>query len=97
MINYILFAIFIALQIGDAWTTINVTKSGKGHEGNPIMAWVFSKIGLIAGFIVTKTVMLVVLGFSLYFAPIHAATFALIVFNGMYAYIVYLNYRILKS
>ena len=36
-LNYILFAVFIALQIGDAWTTINVIKSGKGHEA--MVSW----------------------------------------------------------
>ena len=97
MINYILFAVFIALQCGDAWTTINVIKSGKGHEGNPIMAWLFAKIGMYTGFVVAKSATILAVGFIVYTAPELAATFALVVFNLLYGYVVYQNYRILKS
>ena len=96
MINYILFAIFVALQCGDAWTTYNVIKSGKGHEGNPIMAWLFNKIGVIGGFALMKTAMLIIVGYIVYTVPELAATFALTIFNLLYAYVVYQNYKILK-
>jgi len=97
MINYILFALFVALQCGDAWTTINVINSGKGHEANPIMAWLFDKIGMYLGFIVAKSATILAVGFIVYTALELAATFALVVFNLLYAYVVYQNYKILKA
>ena len=96
IINYILFAVFVALQCGDAWTTINVIKSGKGHEANPIMAWLFDKIGMYLGFVVAKSATILAIGFIVYIAPELAATLALVVFNLLYGYVVYQNYRILK-
>ena len=97
MINYILLAVFIALQIGDAWTTISIINSKKGHEGNPIMAWLFAKIGMYTGFVVAKSATILAVGFIVYTAPELAATLALVVFNLLYGYVVYQNYRILKS
>ena len=97
MLNYILFAVFVALQFGDAWTTINVIKSGKGHEANPIMAWLFDKIGMYLGFVIAKSATILAVGFIVYTAIELAATFALVVFNLVYGYVVYQNYKILKA
>lgn len=94
--NYILFALFLILQFLDFWTTYNVIKLGKGHEGNPIMAWLFDKIGIIGGFAFIKTVMLIIVGYIVYTVPVNASIFALTIFNVLYAYVVYQNYRILK-
>ena len=94
---YLLLVIFILLQFLDFWTTYNVIKSGKGHEGNPIMAWVFAKIGIIGGFAFIKTVMLIIVGYIVYTVPVNASIFALTIFNVLYAYVVYQNYRILKA
>jgi len=93
---YILFALFVILQFLDFWTTYNVIKSGKGHEANPIMAWVFAKIGIIEGFAFIKTIMLIIVGYIVYTVPVNASIFALTIFNVLYAYVVYQNYRILK-
>jgi hypothetical protein len=95
--NYILFALFVILQFLDFWTTYNVITSGKGHEGNPIMAWIFAKIGIIEGFVFIKTVMLIIVGYIVYTVPVNASIFALTIFNVLYAYVVYQNYRILKA
>lgn len=95
--TYILLAVFIALQFGDAWTTINVIKSGKGHEGNPIMAWLFAKIGMYLSFVVAKSATILAVGFIVYTSPELASTLALVVFNLLYVYVVYQNYRILKA
>lgn len=90
MTNYILFAIFIALQIGDAWTTIQVIKTDKGHEGNAVMAWIFEKIGVLQGFIVMKVITVIAVYFIVPVWP------ALLVLDLVYGYVVYQNYRILK-
>lgn len=54
MLNYILLAIFISLQIGDFYTTYTIIKTGKGHEANPILAWIFDKIGYANGLAIFK-------------------------------------------
>ena len=97
MINYILLAVFIALQYGDAWTTINVIKTDKGREGNPFMAWIFSKIGVIQGFIAVKFFVIGILSFIVYGNASIAITVLLTVFNLFYAYVVHNNYKILKG
>jgi len=89
--NYILFAIFIILQFLDFWTTYHVIKSGKGHEGNPVMAWLFSKIGVIGGFALVKVLAIVAMWF------VKDVLFAISLINIIYVYVVYMNYRILKS
>jgi hypothetical protein len=49
----VLFILFIALQIADAWTTLRVLARA-GREANPIMAWVFDRVGVAAGLLLTK-------------------------------------------
>jgi hypothetical protein len=60
------------------------------------MAWLFDKIGIIGGFAFIKTVMLIIVGYIVYTVPVNASIFALTIFNVLYAYVVYQNYRILK-
>lgn len=91
MINYILFAIFVILQSLDFLTTYNVIKSGKGHEGNAVMAWLFDKIGIIGGFALAKSLAIIAMWF------VKDVLFAITILDIIYAYIVYMNYRILKS
>jgi hypothetical protein len=95
--NYILFAVFVALQCGDAWTTIQCLKSGKGVEGNPFMAKIFNKLGLTKGFLVTKLSVIVLLGAGVFNSPELAGLIALSIVDVIYAYIVYQNYKILKA
>ena len=90
MINYILFAIFVVLQCGDAWTTIQCLKSGKGHEANVLMAWLFSKIGMVQALMITKVG---ICGVAWILKDI---ALAIGVIDVLYAYVVYQNYRILK-
>jgi len=89
--NYILFSLFIILQFLDFWTTYNVIKADKGHEGNPVMAWLFSKIGVIGGFALMKAFVIVAMWF------VKDVLFAISLINIIYVYVVYMNYRILKS
>ena len=91
MINYILFAVFVALQIGDAWTTIQCLKSGKGHEANGLMAWLFNKIGMVQALMITKVG---ICGVAWILKDI---ALAIGVIDVLYAYVVYQNYKILKA
>jgi uncharacterized protein YacL len=96
MINYILLGIFAALQIGDAWTTIKALSNKKGVEANPILAWLFDKIGLVTGLVLIKVVAIGAIGYLIYSTPPTLVTFILVVLNAIYGYVVYLNYRIGK-
>ena len=87
--TYILLAIFALLQIGDVWTTYNVIKENKGHEGNAIMAWLMDKLGVLPTFIVMKVSALV----AVYFLPWQA----ILVLDAIYAYVVFQNYQILRK
>jgi len=89
--NLILFAIFVILQFLDFWTTYNVIQSGKGHEGNAVMEWLFSKIGVVGGFAVAKICAITAVWF------IKDVLIAIIVIDVLYAYVVYQNYQILRK
>jgi Domain of unknown function (DUF5658) len=91
MINYILFSLFIILQFLDFWTTYNVIKSGKGHEANLVMAWLFDKIGIIGGFALAKSLAIIAMWF------IKDVLFVIAILNIVYIYIIYSNYKIMKA
>jgi hypothetical protein len=97
ILNYALFTIFIALQYGDFWTTYNLIKTDKGHEGNPFMAWIFSKIGVIKGFAVVKFIVILLIGSIVYKNASIAINIFLVAANLFYSYVVYNNYKILKG
>ena len=92
MIEYILFALFIILQIGDCWTTYQVLKLNKGTEANPVMAWLMSKLGVLQGLVIAKLVVIALFSFV-----VNELWPILLLFNIIYGYIVYSNYKILKG
>ena len=91
MINYILLAIFIALQAGDFYTTYTIIKTGKGHEANPILAWIFSKIGYSTGLAIVKGTAIVI-GFLLL-----QYWYALAILDILYVWVVYNNFKVLRG
>jgi hypothetical protein len=91
MINYILLVIFIALQAGDFYTTYTILKTGKGYEANPILAWVFSKIGYPTGLVVFKG-LCIVIGFLLM-----PYWYALALLNALYLWVVWNNYKVMTK
>jgi hypothetical protein len=94
MINYILLAIFIALQAGDFYTTYNILKTGKGYEANPALAWVFSKIGYVTGLAIFKGLAIAV---GVYAAQFWNGYYVLIPAVALYAWVVYNNYKVLTK
>lgn len=90
MINYILLAIFIALQCGDFYTTYSIVKSGKGHEANPFVAKCIDELGLEVGLGFVKVF---AIGIACFLTPYW---YALAVLNVLYAWVVYHNYKVLK-
>jgi hypothetical protein len=89
--NYILFSIFIILQVLDFWTTYYVIKSGKGHEANPVMQWLFDKIGIIGCFALAKSLAIIAMWF------VKDVPILIGLIDTIYIYVVYQNYRILKE
>ena len=51
--NLIFLAIFIALQIGDIWSTLTALKLG-GREVNPVLAKLFEKFDPLATMVMVK-------------------------------------------
>ena len=89
MTNGILFALFVILQCIDFYTTYTILKTGKGHEANPILAWVFSKIGYPLGLVVFKG-LCIVIGFFLL-----PYWYALALLNVLYLWVVWNNYKVM--
>jgi hypothetical protein len=94
MINYILLAIFIALQAGDFYTTYTILKTGKGRELNPILVWVFNKIGYTAGLAIFKGLAVAV---GIYAAQFLNGYYVLIPLIALYAWVVWNNYKVLAK
>ena len=94
MINYILLAIFIALQCGDFYTTYTILKTGKGHEANPILAWVFNKIGYTAGLAIFKGIAIIA---GVYAAQLSNGYYVLAPMVALYTWVVWNNFKVLKS
>ena len=94
MINYILLAIFIALQIGDFYTTYTILKNRTGREANPILAWVFDKIGYVAGLALFKGLAVAV---GIYVAQFWNGFYILVPCIVLYTWVVYNNYKVLNA
>jgi hypothetical protein len=60
------------------------------------MEWLFSNVGVMKGFVIAKLMAIGAVSFIVYTSPVNASIFVLCVFNLLYAYVVYQNYRILK-
>ena len=91
MINYILLVIFIALQCGDFYTTYTIIKTGKGHEANPVLAWIFNKIGYTSGLAIFKGLCIAI---GIVLLP---AWYALAALDILYIWVIWNNYKVLKS
>ena len=94
MINYILLAIFIALQCGDFYTTYTILKTGKGYEANPILRWVFNKIGYVTGLAIFKCLAVAV---GIYAAQFWNGYYVLIPAVALYTWVVWNNYKVLTK
>ena len=91
MINYILLVIFIILQCLDLYTTYTIIKTGKGYEANPFLAWIFDRIGYVAGLLIFKGIAIAIGFFLLPY------WYALAVLNALYLWVVYNNYKVLNK
>ena len=94
MINYILLAVFIALQAGDFYTTYTILKTGKGYEANPILRWVFDKIGYTIGLIIVKGL---AIALGIYAAQFWNGFYILVPAIALYTWVVWNNYKVLTK
>ena len=94
MINYILLAIFIALQAGDFYTTYTIIKTGKGYEANPILRWVFDRIGYVASLAIFKG-LAVVIGIAL--VQYWNSFYFFIPCIALYTWVVWNNYKVMTK
>lgn len=82
----LLFVLFVLLQVADAvTTTIGLDKGGR--EANPVLRWLFDKIGLAPAFMITKGVVIVL--FWHYAEAIPLAIWLAMI--ALYSWIVYNN------
>ena len=91
MINYILLAIFIALQCGDFYTTYTIIKTGKGYEANPILATLMAKLDMAGVLAFFK------LGAILIAVMLVDYWYALAVLDVLYIWVVYNNYKVMTK
>jgi hypothetical protein len=89
MTNGLLFTLFALLQCIDLYTTYTILKTGKGYEANPVLAWVFSKIGYPTGLVVIKG-LCVIIGFFLL-----PYWYALALLNALYLWVIWNNYKVM--
>ena len=91
MINYILLAIFIALQCGDFYTTYTIIKTGKGHEANPILATLMAKLDM-AGVLAFFKLACILIGVALL-----QYWYALAILDILYVWVIYNNLKVLRG
>lgn len=64
-----LFWILVGLNVFDAYTTIRILKAG-GHELNPLLAWLFKRVGYTWALVGLKALVLVGLYFLWPLVPV---------------------------
>jgi len=87
------------LQLADAWTTHRVISKG-GRELNPILAWLFNQIGHIAGLIIAKGGVILILWLALpaiLALPAHIGAISLWVLVAAYVVAVGNNLRAMEK
>lgn len=94
MINYILLVIFIILQLADLYTTYTIIKTGKGYEANPLLAWIFDRIGYVYGLLIFKGLAIAI---GLYVIQFWNGYYVLAPLVALYTWVVYNNYKVLNK
>lgn len=84
--------VFIVLQVLDALSTVYGMRLGH-MEKNPLLAWLFEKVGVIPVMLIVKTGMIVVLLHYLGQYPV----WILVAGNILYAYIFYKNLEVISQ
>lgn len=72
------------LQAADAYLTTHILKHG-GRELNPAMDWIFDRIGVVPGLIITKALFVVVLIAIMPYAPLYVYVGIALAYTGLVA------------
>lgn len=89
-----LLAMFVALQVADYWTTMRCIAAGRGHEANPVMAWLMARIGVGPAFVGMK---LVAIALAMNLFVISFAPFVLAALCAWYGWVAWNNWRIARG
>lgn len=84
-IIYILIAIIAALQLADAILTVRILNQG-GREHNPVLRWVFERVGTIPTLAVVKLVFIAILVAVVPYLPVWAYAAVAAVYIAIVAY-----------
>lgn len=85
-----LFILFCLLQCADIYSTWKALSTNIGHEANPIMAWLFSEVGLKTGLVMAKLAICV----SVYYFV--NELWVLAILDLVYIEIIINNFKVIK-
>jgi hypothetical protein len=94
MTNGLLFTLFALLQCIDLYTTYTIIKTGKGYEANPFLAWIFDRIGYVAGLLIFKGLAIAI---GLFVVQFWNGYYVLAPLIALYTWVVYNNYKVLNK
>lgn len=80
--------IFAVLQIADALTTLKILSNG-GSELNPVMRWIFTKLGTVNGLMVVKCSVILLFYAAMPYIPV----WVYVLMVALYTYVVFHNIR----
>lgn len=92
MIELIILALFIALQLGDFYTTCRVLRAG-GIELNPLLVFLFGRIGVIPALVLYKGGCIAI-GIWMY---AHSQVEVMVLLSALYSWVVYHNFKQMKG
>lgn len=98
LVFYLLAAVLVALNVADWRLTRAIILSGRGHEANPVMAWLIACVGLdraLIGKVVGVAIIALWLAASVGPAQPLAAALILLGLVGLYTWVVLNNLRVL--
>ena len=90
----ILLVLFILLQLADFYTTYTVIRTGKGSEGNPVLSWLFGKIGYVPGLFLIKGAMIIG---AFYITNLSNVEILLGIIDLVYIWVIINNFKVLKK
>jgi hypothetical protein len=93
--SLLLFILFCLLQVADVLSTVEIIRTGKGHEANPVMFWLQSHLGTITGLAAPKLVVMVLFWF--WVVPTAQAVFILAAMCLVYMMVLWNNYGVWKK
>lgn len=87
-----MFALFVVLTILDGLTTYKALQKSSNREANPIMAFLFKKLGIVKGLVIAKAIAIGIIWYLM--GP--GTEWVLLAVNVVYIYVVWNNYKLGK-